>query len=255
MAKQPAVSDAALTKVLAAYAGLARQVLDNPLRWLGADDEPNSDAGLPARALDAVKDRTLGETNPASDRWAEQPLPERVDWWVDRIGGVGGLAAATPRFAGALSDRVPLQAALGVSAAGLAVCAVAREHGKTDAADWVPLLARVLFNRDLEPQPAAVPPPEESEQQLEDSASDMREPPSGMAALGQGAQRAVRILWRLARGFLDIDDLLDERPRGGFFARALAKVPVVGIAGGWLDERKAIGRAAEETQELLTSSA
>jgi hypothetical protein len=252
MAKQPAVSDAALTKVLAAYAGLVRQVLDNPLRWLGADDEPGSDAGLAARAVDAVKDRTLGETNPASAGWAERPIAERVDWWVDRIGAVGGLAAATPRFAGALADRVPLQAALGASTTGLAVCAVAREHGKTDAADWVPLLARVLFNRELAPQPAPVPPPEESERQLEDAAGDTREPPSRMAALGQGAQRAVRTLWRLARAFLDIDDLLDERPRGGLFARALAKVPVVGVAGGWLDERGAIRKAAQETQELLT---
>ena len=254
MAKQPAVSDAALTKVLAGYAGLVRQVLDNPVRWLGADDEPGADASLPARAFDAVKDRTLGETSPASDRWAEQPRSERLDWWVNRIGAVGGLAAATPRFAGALSDRIPLQAALGASVAGLAVCAVAREHGKTDPADWVPLLARVLFNRELAPQAAPVPPPEESEQQLEDAARDLREPPSRMAALGQGAQRAVRTLWRLARAFLDIDDLLDERPRGGLFARALAKVPVVGVAGGWLDERGAIRKAAEETQQLLTTS-
>ena len=253
MPKQPAVSDAVLIKVLATYAGLVRQVLDNPLRWLGADDEPGSDAGLRARAFDAVKDRALGDTNPASDGWAEQPLADRVDWWVDRIGAVGGLAAATPRFAGALSDRIPLQAALGASATGLAVCAVAREHGRTDAGEWVPLLARVLFNRDLAPEAAPVPPPEESERQLEDAAGDPREPPSRMAALGQGAQRAVRTLWRLARAFRDIDDLLDERPRGGLLARALAKVPVVGVAGGWLDERGAIRKAAEETEELLSS--
>ena len=74
-----------------------------------------------------------------------------------------------------------------------------------------------------------------------------------MAALGQGGQRAVRTLWRLARAFLDVDNLLDERPRGGLFARALAKVPVVGLAGGWLDERGAIRKAAKETQELLAS--
>jgi hypothetical protein len=251
MAKQHAVSDATLTKALSVYAGMVRQVLDNPQRWLGGDDEPSPDAGLPARALDAVKDRTLGETTPGSAEWAQQALPERVDWWVDRIGIVGGLAAAAPRFAGALADRIPLQAALGASAAGLAVCAVAREHGKTTAAEWIPLLARVLFNRDLAPQAAPVPDPEESEQLLEDAVNDTREPPSKMAALGQGAQRSVRTLWRLARTFLGVQDLLDERPRGGFFARALAKVPVVGLAGGWLDERGAIRKAAEETQELL----
>ena len=252
MAKQHAVSDATLTKALSVYAGMVRQVLDNPQRWLGGDDEPSPDASLPARALDAVKDRTLGETTPGSAEWAQQALPERVDWWVDRIGIVGGLAAATPRFAGALADRIPLQAALGASAAGLAVCAVAREHGKTTAAEWIPLLARVLFNRDLAPQAAPVPDPEESEQQLEDAANDTREPPSKMAALGQGAQRSVRTLWRLARTLLSIEDLLDERPRGGFFARALAKFPVVGLAGGWLDERGAIRKAAEETEKLLT---
>ena len=62
----------------------------------------------------------------------------------------------------------------------------------------------------------------------------------------------MRTLWRLARTLLSIDDLLDERPRGNLFARALAKVPVVGLAGGWLDERGAIRKAAEETQQLLT---
>ena len=254
MAKQPAVSDAALTRALATYAGMVRHVLDDPRRWLGADEEPPADAGLPARAVDAMKDRALGELNPASAEWAQRPLAERLDWWVDRIALVGGLAAAAPRFAGALADRIPVQAALGASAAGLAVCAVAREHGRTDADDWVPLLARVLFDRELQAGTPPVPGPKESEEQLENAAADTREPPSQMAALGQGAQRAVRTLWRLARTLLSIDDLLDERPRGGFIARALAKLPVVGIAGGWLDERGAIRKAAEETEELLATA-
>jgi hypothetical protein len=251
MAKQPAVSDETLTRALAVYAGMVRQVLDNPERWLGVDSEPPPGASLPARALDAVKDRTLGETTPASPEWAQQPLAKRVDWWVDRIALVGGLAAAAPRFAGALADRIPLQAALGAAAAGLAVCAVAREHGRTTATEWEPLLARVLVNRELAAPAAPVPDPEESEEQLENAANDTTEPPSRMAALGQGAQRAVRTLWRLARIFLNVDDLLDERPRGGLFARALAKLPVVGLAGGWLDERGGIRKAADETQELL----
>jgi hypothetical protein len=252
MAKQPAVSDAAVTRALAVYAGMVRQVLDNPLRWLGADEEPPTDARFPSRAADAVKDRAFGDTNPASSNWAQQPLSDRVDWWVDRIALVGGLAAATPRFAGALADRLPVQAALGASAAGLAVCAVAREHGRTTPDEWIPLLAQVLFNRELQPEAPPVPAADESEEQLEEAAQDTSEPPSQMAALGHGAQRAVRTLWRLARTFFNIDDLLDERPRGNFFARTLAKVPVVGLAGGWLDERGGIRKAAEETEQLLT---
>ena len=73
-----------------------------------------------------------------------------------------------------------------------------------------------------------------------------------MAALAEGAQRVVRTLWRLARTFLDIQDLFDRRPRGGLFARTLAKLPVVGVAGGWLDERGAIHKAARQTNQLLT---
>jgi hypothetical protein len=74
----------------------------------------------------------------------------------------------------------------------------------------------VIFKRELATGiPARLPAAEESEDQLEAAASDTSEPPSGMAALAQGAQRVVRILWRLARTFLDRQDLFDERPRGG----------------------------------------
>jgi hypothetical protein len=71
-----------------------------------------------------------------------------------------------------------------------------------------------------------------------------------MAALAQGPQRVIRTLWRLARTFLDLQDLFDARPRGGLFARSLAKLPVVGVAGGWLDERGAIRKAAKQARHL-----
>lgn len=252
MAKEPAVSDERLVRALGAYAGMVDRVLNDPQRWLGADEDPPASASLPARALDAVRDKTFGEVTPASPQWAERPQQERIDWWVDRIGVGAGLAAAAPRFAGALADRVPLQAALGASAAGLAVCAVAREHGVGAPADWVPLLAKVLLDRDLSPQGAPVPAPQESEDQLAAAAEDTREPPSQLASLGRGAQRTVRTLWRLARTFLELQDLLDERPRGGFLARTMAKLPVVGVAGGWLDERGGIRKAADHTVRLLS---
>jgi hypothetical protein len=245
------ISDEALSRALGMYAGMVGQVLNNPRRWLGVDEEPPLNAGLPARALDAVRDRALGEVTPSSPHWAEQPESKRVDWWIRRIAVGAALAAATPRFAGALADRIPLQAALGASAAGLAVCAVARERDKSAPADWVPLLAQVIFDRSLPAGiPAKVPAAAESEEQLEAAAADTSEPPSRMAALAQGAQRVVRTLWRLARTFLDLQDLFDERPRGGLIARTLAKVPVVGVAGGWLDERGAIRKAARQTQRL-----
>ena len=48
-----------------------------------------------------------------------------------------------------------------------------------------------------------------------------------------------------------VSSLFDERPRGSLIARGLAKVPVVGIAGGWWDEQGAISKAAERTSELV----
>ena len=252
MPSKQVVSDEALSRALGMYAGMVSRVLTNPRRWLGVDEDPPLTAGFPVRFLDAVRDRAFGEVTPASPDWAEQPESKRVEWWLRRIAIGAALAAAAPRFVGAMADRIPLQAALGASAAGLAVCAVARERGTVAPADWVPLLARVLFDRDLTGTAAPVPTADQSEDQLETAASDTSEPPSTMAALAKGAQRVVRTLWRLARTFLDIQDLFDKRPRGGLFARTLAKLPVVGVAGGWLDERGAIHKAARQTNRLLT---
>lgn len=247
---EPAVSDDNLSDALGVYAGMVAHVLRDPGRWLGLDDDPPPTASFPVRVLDAVRDRAFGEVTPASPRWAEQPESARVDWWVRRIGVSAGLAAAAPRLAGAIADRFPLQAALGVSAAGLAVCATAREHGRTEPADWVPLLAQVLFDRTLAVEPAVVP----STDQTADSLAapvDGEQDDSRLDKLGRGAKTAARTLWRLARTFLGVQSLLDERPRGNLLARGLGKLPVVGIAGGWLDERGAIGKASKQTAKLL----
>jgi|SRR5215210_7243542 len=249
--RNAAVTDAQIAGALGVYAGMVNHVLSNPQRWLGLDDDPPPTARFPARALDALRDRAVGDITPASPHWSAQPVQRRVDWWVTRIGVSAGLAAAAPRFAGALADRIPLQAALGASAAGLAVCATARESGRTTPGDWVPMLAKVLFDRDLGAGDAPVVAPAEAEQKLS-AESDGDGPLNGRAAtLGRGAQQAARTVWRLARTFYGLQNLLDERPRGNLVTRAIGKLPVVGVAGGWLDERSAIRKAARQTANLL----
>ena len=243
----PAITDERVAQVLGVYARMAHRVIGDPARWLGLDDDPPPSAGFPRKALDAVRDRAFGEVTPASPAWGQQPLDDRVRWWVRRIGVSAGLAAAAPRVAGALADRVPLQAALGASASGLAVCATAREHGVVDPQGWVPLLAKVLLDRDVKPAAVADAEAEAAAAKLDESTPT----PEEAKGLGPGARRAAGTLWHLARQIWELQSVLDERPRGNFLFRTVAKVPVVGLAGGFLDERGGIKRAAKETAKLI----
>ena len=91
----------------------------------------------------------------------------------------------------------------------------------------------MIFNRELAGGiPARVPAVEESEDQLEAAAADTSEPPSGMAALAQGAQRVVRTLWRPRPDLPRSTGLVRRTPARWPRARTLAKLPVVGVAGG-----------------------
>ena len=256
MPSADAITDEQVATVLGGYAGLVHRVLAEPGRWLGLDDEPPPTAKLPAKVVDAVRDRAFGDVTPANPAWDSQPEDKRIEWWIRRIGVSAGLAAAAPRLAGALSDRIPLQAALGTSAAGLAVCATARELGVTDARAWVPLLAKVLLDRDL-PEATEVPvkSADQAAQELDEAATEApgADAESGKqgGGLARGARRAASTLWRLSRQVWELQSILDERPRGNVVFRAVAMVPVVGLVGGWLDERGGIRRASRETIALV----
>ncbi|HEY0240736.1 MAG TPA: hypothetical protein VGC37_19065 [Friedmanniella sp.] len=248
MADSRAITDERVAQVLGVYARMAHRVIGDPERWLGLDDDPPPTAALPRKLLDAIRDRAFGEVTPASPVWGQRPLDDRVRWWVRRIGISAGLAAAVPRVAGALADRVPLQAALGASAAGLAVCSTAREHGVVDPARWVPLLAKVLLDRDVSTPVVATAEAEEAAARLDDAP-----PPEEAKGLGPGARRAAGTLWHLARQIWELQSVLDERPRGNVLFRTLAQIPAVGLVGGFLDERGGIKRAAKETAKLIAS--
>jgi hypothetical protein len=236
-----AISDTALQRSLAGFAAVAAHALDNPSAWLGGDGEASNGHALPVEVAHRLRRLAAGRRHPGSPGWDALPVKERSRWWVRRIELIAAPIAATPRVFGLAADRLPLQGAFGAAAAGLAVCAVAREHGLRDPADWVPLLGRVIFERDLvrpsaadvvaPPAPTAPPPPE--------------------AAL---VRRAGGLLWRLTLILLQARSIFDHRPRGAWVWRALGKVPVVGLAGGLLDERGAVARATRETSQLITAA-
>src|SRR3954469_2829522 len=179
------VDDRQLTVALGRFARVAAHLVEDPVAWLAAEHvtEPVTGSGTLAqlrRRGAAVGHILLGRTHPGAPGWEQVPVQERCQWWGRRITAVAVPIAAAPRVTGVLADRVPLQAALGAAAAGLAVCAVAREHGIERPEDWVPLLARVLFGRALT-RPAAVPTLEEASAAAGAAGDEERPPPAGIA--------------------------------------------------------------------------
>lgn len=264
MSHKSRVTDDQVVGALGKFAAVANTMLVDPGRWLSLP--PPSDGHLAAplhrRTLAAASRKVFGEVAPGSPGWYQRPLEARIDWWVQRISNVAAVAAAAPRIGGMLSERVPLQAILGASGAGLVVCAVARESGVPDQQEWVCLLGKVIFDRNLTRafiaehfQVATVnsiaPPTPDGR------AVEAPEEPFSVEAKGQHgtAHQAISAIRSLSRSLKQVESLLGERPRGGIFARTLAKAPVAGVAGGWLDERKAMRRAAEQTAKLLRQRA
>jgi hypothetical protein len=198
---------------------------------------PLSDAVV----VDAFRrvDRLL---SPAVIRLARPPaLPqeERDRWWGERLPRVAAVVSAAPRFLGRLADLLPLQNTVGTAVQSIVVLGVAQEHGVTDPAERVSLLARVLVARDL--------PPDRVEPLLVHAKGTYRED-----ALGAPGRRGpVRTIWRASRILARIDDALDARPKGRLHHRALANLPVVGVLGGSAAEQEARRGGAHRAVAVL----
>jgi hypothetical protein len=165
------------------------------------------------------------------------PQDERDRWWADGLPHVAAGVSAAPRFAGKLADLLPLQNTVGSAVQALVVGGVATEHGVTDPAERVSLLARVLLARDL--------PPERVEPLLRRVRGAYAEEALGAREERGGVLGNLRTLWRVTRLLGRIDETLDARPKGKLRHRFLANLPVVGVLGGYAAEREALRRAAE----------
>ena len=220
--------------------GLARKLLpDAP-----ADDEDRDlDRGLLrklAERLDTVK-------LPGTKRWAAMTVDDRVDWWIGRLGRFTALLAAVPGIGGALADRLPVQDALGAAGQGLLLCAIAIEHGVTDRAEQVRLLAAVLFDRDID-------------RDLADKRHDGEDARTAELTkdLDTGGKitvkAAARTLWRFGRALWAVTDELDKRPHGRFYHRLLGMLPVVGMAGDYFGERSGLKRAAKAARRWIAAN-
>ena len=229
-----AISDRQVVKVLRPFVRAANPVL-------AAMRSPGKLEGL------------AGLRVPGTPAWDAMNVEARTDWWINRVGRLTALATSVPGLGGALADRLPVRDALGASAQGLLLCAIAGEHGVDDVGERVRLIAWVLFQREIDPVLAAVKDP--------DAAEDARtEQLTGEFTRQdkQGRRISLRAfagtLWRMGRSLLAITGELEKRPRGRFYQRALGMVPVVGMAGAYWAERSALQRVARRSGRWLSAA-
>ncbi|KAA9162386.1 hypothetical protein FPZ12_012220 [Amycolatopsis acidicola] len=228
----PAISDRHVVKVLRPFVRAARPVV-TAMRTPGRLD------GLSGKRL------------PGTPAWSQLTIDERTRWWINRVGRLTALVTAIPGIGGALADRLPVQDAIGASAQGVLLCAIADEHGVDDIGERVRLIAWVLFGREIDPSLAAgVQDDEDTE--AEKLAGEFSEPAERTKRISLKA--AAGALWRMGRSLLAISGELDKRPHGRFFHRMVGALPVVGMAGDYLGERNGLKRVAKRSTRWLSAS-
>jgi hypothetical protein len=188
---------------------------------------------------------------PGTAAWAAMDVEQRTGWWINRVGRLTALVTAIPGIGGVLADRLPVQDALGASAQGLLLCAIAGEHGIDDIGERVQLLAWVLFNRDIDPALAAGKQAEKTEDaETAELAGEFSE--SGRQGRKITLKASAGMLWRMGRSLLAISGELEKRPRGRFYQRAFGMLPVVGMAGDYLAERSGLKRVSRRATKWLS---
>lgn len=191
---------------------------------------------------------------PGTSAWGGMNPDQRTKWWINRVGRLTALLTSIPGLGGALADRLPVQDAVGAASQGLLLCAIAGEHGVTDHAERVRLLAWVLFQRDVDPRLAAGDFPEHSIAEEDKRTAELTEE---LAPAKQGSKISLKAfattLWRLGRSLMAVTEELEKRPRGRWWHRLLGMLPVVGMFADYLGERSALKRVAKRARKWFTA--
>ncbi|WP_213577036.1 hypothetical protein [Rhodococcus sp. USK13] len=177
---------------------------------------------------------------PGTASWEKASDDERARWWVTRIGALNTVAVAFPGMFGVLLNRLPIRDLLGFANQALVLVAVAREHGVTERAEQVELLASVLCRRDADARALS-------------AEGDEPGPVPGESSWRPFALMGV--LWRTARTLRALTTELDQRPGPGRTYSLLGNVPVIGVVAAYLGERGALARAAKQGEQWISSHA
>ncbi|WP_018683997.1 hypothetical protein [Actinokineospora enzanensis] len=248
------ITDRQVVAVLRPFVRATTPMLDglreaNPFgivrRVLPGDGLEKVERGLREKLLAGLESTHV----PGTAAWHAMTVDERDDWWVGRVGRFTVLLASIPGIGGALADRLPIQDTLATAGQGLVLSALAVEHGVTDQGARVRLIAKVLFDRDIDHGLAAGAATVAEDAAAAEMTADLEE---SQRKHGKVTFKAASgALWRFGRTLLALGDELDKRPQGRFYHKALGAVPVVGMAGDYLGERSALKRAAKRGRKWL----
>lgn len=201
-------------------------------------DEPGTGPGLLHKLLRQLDGMRL----PGSSTWDAMSVDERCGWWAQRVGRLVAVVAGLPRFGGALTSRLPIRNALGLAGQGLVLSAIAAEHGVTDHATRVRLIATVLLDRELADDVASGARGDAQAEEDAKTAELTEDLDAAERSEGSRLKAVVRTVWRMARALWEIDSELDKRPQGRFYHEWIGNVPIIGVVGGYLGERSALRR-------------
>ena len=227
-----AITDRDVVRALRPFVRATGPLLDTlrEVNLLGLRDR-EVERGADRRLVDRLWDRLAQVKVPGTAAWARMDVPQRDEWWLNRLGRLLSLLAAIPGVGGALADRLPIQSTLGAAGQGLLLSAMAGERGITSTEDRVRLLAHVLFQREVDGR--AVEPVEDEDRRTRELTAELKPERSTFKAIGATVWKLAKVLWRL-------EDELDKRPQGRLYHQALGMLPVVGVLGDYLGERSAL---------------
>lgn len=189
---------------------------------------------------------------PGSSAWNAMTVQQRCDWWVNRVGRFFALMTGLPRFGGAITSQLPIRNALGLTAQGLVLSAIAAEHGITSNTVRVQLIAKVLLKRNLSEAVASGRSAGTLDEEDAKAAELTQDIDASRQEHGIPTFRAVgTAVWRMARALWEIQSELDKRPQGNLFHEFIGLLPVVGIVGGYLGERSALRRISREGSKWI----
>jgi hypothetical protein len=180
-------------------------------------------------------------------RPAAGSVQERAAWWVQRVGRLTAVLAASPGLAGPAANPARASVVLASAGQGLVLCGIAGEHAVDDRDVRVRLLADVVLRRRIDPAELDVRWTTADEAHGSAASPPAADGPRALiASVGQTAWQLGTHLYALS------GELQENRGDPTRKRRLLGRVPGVAVVDGYLSGYRILEQVAEAGTEWLS---